>query len=524
MDSPATTYWEDSTSLHTNLKYERCSSNGGPSPRPCKEEQNSYRYCDSTGNLNFTTAVNSEDDEYNYHKKKIPRDPMSHRIIEKRRRDRMNNCLADLSRLIPADYLKKGRGRIEKTEIIEMAIKHMKYLQAHACSHIDGYGVDTRQTGIPHRHNESDDTLSPPDSLSKERTNSIFAEHYRQGYHECLSEAMHFLVDVEGFYSNDSLCVALFNHLTKHCDKQSDRFSSNGELRPSISCIESTTSTSSPGSTGGSSNTNCKVQNGDPGSSSGSEGGSSAIGSRSNEDLYDNHHPSQLRDILTCPSLNSHSVSRMQLAVDSQSPSTTAVIGSTLSNDSHSSSGTLYKFKNNIKQRFSAEHPERSVISINRTTTDSPARGNKRRHSTDLQQSQMQTQQPHQPQQLSSEAGTPPPSQLSSSLPGKYNSLPSVPIFALHSKGSYYIPLTVDYDILAPYVGDILLESHQTNLSSVVLHPVTISVNFHHHPQKLPLYSSIPMIAPNGWNNQNGVTSNDFLPLPKWASCTSERS
>lgn len=43
----------------------------------------------------------------------------------------MNNCLADLSRLIPADYMKKGRGRIEKTEIIEMAIKHMKHLQDH---------------------------------------------------------------------------------------------------------------------------------------------------------------------------------------------------------------------------------------------------------------------------------------------------------------------------------------------------------------------------------------------------------
>lgn len=55
---------------------------------------------------------------------------MSHRIIEKRRRDRMNNCLADLSRLIPAEYMKKGRGRVEKTEIIEMAIKHMKYLQS----------------------------------------------------------------------------------------------------------------------------------------------------------------------------------------------------------------------------------------------------------------------------------------------------------------------------------------------------------------------------------------------------------
>jgi len=65
---------------------------------------------------------------------------MSHRIIEKRRRDRMNNCLADLSRLIPAEYLKKGRGRVEKTEIIEMAIKHMKHLQAHACNHV-GPGV-----------------------------------------------------------------------------------------------------------------------------------------------------------------------------------------------------------------------------------------------------------------------------------------------------------------------------------------------------------------------------------------------
>ena len=63
---------------------------------------------------------------------------MSHRIIEKRRRDRMNNCLADLSRLIPSSYLKKGRGRIEKTEIIEMAIKHIRHLQSHPCTKQEG--------------------------------------------------------------------------------------------------------------------------------------------------------------------------------------------------------------------------------------------------------------------------------------------------------------------------------------------------------------------------------------------------
>ena len=41
----------------------------------------------------------------------------------------MNNCLAELSRLIPAGYLKRGRGRIEKTEIIEMTIKYLRHLQ-----------------------------------------------------------------------------------------------------------------------------------------------------------------------------------------------------------------------------------------------------------------------------------------------------------------------------------------------------------------------------------------------------------
>lgn len=104
---------------------------------------------------------------------------MSHRIIEKRRRDRMNNCLADLSRLIPAEYLKKGRGRVEKTEIIEMAIKHMKKLQQ--------------------------EVVCPTD-------------HYRLGYQECMSETMRFMVEVEGHFPREAICVRLLNHLQQHCE------------------------------------------------------------------------------------------------------------------------------------------------------------------------------------------------------------------------------------------------------------------------------------------------------------------
>lgn len=104
---------------------------------------------------------------------------MSHRIIEKRRRDRMNNCLADLSRLIPAEYLKKGRGRVEKTEIIEMAIKHMKRLQQ--------------------------EVASPSD-------------HYRLGYQECMSETMRYMVEIEGHFPREAICLRLLSHLQKHCE------------------------------------------------------------------------------------------------------------------------------------------------------------------------------------------------------------------------------------------------------------------------------------------------------------------
>ena len=45
-------------------------------------------------------------------------DPVSHRIIEKRRRDRMNNCLAELSNLLPARYLNKVSFHLLPSELL----------------------------------------------------------------------------------------------------------------------------------------------------------------------------------------------------------------------------------------------------------------------------------------------------------------------------------------------------------------------------------------------------------------------
>lgn len=86
-------------------------------------------------------------------------------------------CLADLSRLIPSQYMRKGRGRVEKTEIIEMAIRHLKNLQTQ--------------------------------EVLREAT---YAEHYRSGYNECISESAKFLLRER----DEELYYKMITHLRDH--------------------------------------------------------------------------------------------------------------------------------------------------------------------------------------------------------------------------------------------------------------------------------------------------------------------
>uniref|UniRef100_A0A0K8T259 Hairy/enhancer-of-split related with YRPW motif protein 1 n=2 Tax=Lygus hesperus TaxID=30085 RepID=A0A0K8T259_LYGHE len=193
------TYWEDST-LPAPVKYET--------------------------HLSYNNANNSEDDEYGFpgSKKKLTRDPLSHRIIEKRRRDRMNSCLADLSRLIPQDYMKKGRGRVEKTEIIEMAIRRIKHLMSHApCQEAECRSEDMDTSVVPPLSDglQGGPPVPAPASLNGSQCSSTvdtLADSYRLGFAECLNETVHFLVQVEGLMVADPLCTRLRSHLTNHCD------------------------------------------------------------------------------------------------------------------------------------------------------------------------------------------------------------------------------------------------------------------------------------------------------------------
>ena len=51
-------------------------------------------------------------------------------IIEKRRRDRINQSLNELRRLVPAAFEKQGSAKLEKAEILQLTVEHLKQLRA----------------------------------------------------------------------------------------------------------------------------------------------------------------------------------------------------------------------------------------------------------------------------------------------------------------------------------------------------------------------------------------------------------
>nr|ALT07181.1 bHLH transcription factor Hey [Dastarcus helophoroides] len=416
------TYWEENSNLQ-RVKYEGCNVN--EDTNRLKDDRTLFSCCDT--NLNFSTATCSEDDSEfgTYKKNKVTRqDPMSHRIIEKRRRDRMNNCLADLSRLIPTEYLKKGRGRIEKTEIIEMAIKHMKYLQ--------------QEHGNP-------------------------SEHYRLGYQECMSETMRFMVEVEGHFSHEAICVRLLNHLQKHCASICRGPAPSPQTVPSTNIhimsppqeIRDRVRPEYPTKIELENNNN-NVHLPEPYTSM-SVNGSPSV--QRNEDMDHDHHDKHLE-----------------------------------------SNGVSYKYKTNIKLRFNqdlnAEHDNKkqktengrrhSITSLENQSsshssppssetcriseTDNPHRSSPTESTISLNNN-LKTEPIHRGETLA-----PYLSNRKHQIEAKNNF--NVPIFVLHAKGSYYIPLTLDYKTLLPFLNNYDILESLPAVHNLVLHPVTINVNF----------------------------------------------
>ncbi|CAG9560174.1 unnamed protein product [Danaus chrysippus] len=343
-------------------------------------------------------------------------DPMSHRIIEKRRRDRMNNCLADLSRLIPPEYLKKGRGRVEKTEIIEMAIRHLKYLQdrVHAL----------------------------------ERGSEFLAGFQRAG-----AEAVRF-VELQG--SRDGLADQLAAHLHSHADVISKEALHEKRLYPNSSSETTSSSSSSQGFA-------VKViQRPEPPPTF-----------TENYETTQEHYTDCERVSVHQPAVQDTSEGE-PLPLDGRVKKELTL--RKIRKPEHEDYLHSYKFKNSIERRFSrSQDSEGDAWSASPTAK---AYTHKRRRPTKAAPPSTSTSasgsteeaRDTSPQDTCSESphhhsfDKPPP-------PAQY-----VPVFALNALGKYYVPLSVEYGCVSRQLGAGVTSLEAAEARA--LHPVTIHVNF----------------------------------------------
>uniref|UniRef100_A0A7N8X7I0 Hes-related family bHLH transcription factor with YRPW motif 1 n=1 Tax=Mastacembelus armatus TaxID=205130 RepID=A0A7N8X7I0_9TELE len=110
-------------------------------------------------------------------------------IIEKRRRDRINNSLSELRRLVPSAYEKQGSAKLEKAEILQMTVDHLKMLHAAGGKgYFDAHALAMDYRGL--------------------------------GFRECLAETARYLSIIEGLDSTDPLRVRLVSHLNNYASQR----------------------------------------------------------------------------------------------------------------------------------------------------------------------------------------------------------------------------------------------------------------------------------------------------------------
>uniref|UniRef100_A0A336KX33 CSON001608 protein n=1 Tax=Culicoides sonorensis TaxID=179676 RepID=A0A336KX33_CULSO len=432
-----------------------------------------FPYCGEPG-LNFSTSgTNYSEDDADYtpgrRGKTSRQDPLSHRIIEKRRRDRMNSCLADLSRLIPPQYMRKGRGRVEKTEIIEMAIKHLRNLQNQECM--------KREAGC--------------------------TEHYRNGYQDCLSEAAKFLM-AENY---SELCYRMVTRLKDvvrneiikgDCSKTRESIIPTGDAspraphtyEPQMSQLRDILTSASD--IEHSSNDHLDVKD-----LSFRTGGSASqtvtTSSNPTPSIEINGNDYEIRGSYKATEALEADLRAMRMRKFSETSTNTA-------DQEHNHNS--YKFKNYIKQRFSQDnHLDDKVGSSSGSSTSSAEKSenlSKKRRADVSGDDHDDDKALHNGHSAESKIDFS-TSSTTSSLSNGRHPIQSfcIPIFACHTQG-YYIPLNVEYTALLPYLGEIDLLNKNCN-QLAPLHPVNININYAPALSKNMATNFVKPKVENGW-------------------------
>ncbi|XP_029947745.1 class E basic helix-loop-helix protein 40-like [Salarias fasciatus] len=106
---------------------------------------------------------------------------LPHRLIEKKRRDRINECIAQLKDLLPEHLKLTTLGHLEKAVVLELTLKHVKALTSL---------LEQQQQKILALQNGMQ-IEQPP--VSQEKSEELF----RSGFHMCAKEILQYLANHE---------------------------------------------------------------------------------------------------------------------------------------------------------------------------------------------------------------------------------------------------------------------------------------------------------------------------------------
>ncbi|KAG5835786.1 class E basic helix-loop-helix protein 40 [Anguilla rostrata] len=166
-------------------------------PPPCMAKHSSLEIADMQG-MDFSMYVykprrgmkRGEDSKETY---KLP-----HRLIEKKRRDRINECIAQLKDLLPEHLKLTTLGHLEKAVVLELTLKHVKALTSL---------LEQQQQKIMALQNGMQISEQPPSSSSASE------EMFRSGFHMCAKEVLQFLANQES--GRDLTPSHMISHLHK---------------------------------------------------------------------------------------------------------------------------------------------------------------------------------------------------------------------------------------------------------------------------------------------------------------------
>ncbi|XP_063785170.1 class E basic helix-loop-helix protein 41 [Pseudophryne corroboree] len=120
---------------------------------------------------------------------------LPHRLIEKKRRDRINECIAQLKDLLPEHLKLTTLGHLEKAVVLELTLKHLKGL-----------------TSLTEQQHQKIMSLQNGERSMKSPIQSDL-DAFHSGFQTCAKEVLQYLSRFESWTSRDQRCTQLLNHL-----------------------------------------------------------------------------------------------------------------------------------------------------------------------------------------------------------------------------------------------------------------------------------------------------------------------